>query len=59
MAVLRVIAHGQDAADAMSLHDLRAAHDVVAGEGGLGIEVALYGGLAAYRLTRQRRLVHL
>ena len=59
LAVLGIVADGKDAADAVTFHHLRAAHDVVGGEGGFLVKVFCVGTLAANRLPGECRLVDL
>ena len=57
LAILGVVAYGDDLCISVPLHDLGAPVDHVAGIGGAVVEVGLYGGLGVHRLARERRLV--
>ncbi len=57
LAVLGLVAHGEDLHHAVAFHNLGAAHGVVGGEGGVGVELRRVGALVAHRLAGEGRLV--
>ena len=54
LAAFRVIAHCENPADAVSLHDLGSAHDVVGRECCLGIKLGGIGGFGTNRFAGER-----
>ena len=57
LPALRAVADGKDTGGAVALNDGGTLHNVVAGVGGIAVEVFLYGSLRGLWLAGERRLI--